>query len=274
MMRQVSAATLAGVAILAAAEPALAHNPLTGSGHDRWAGLLGAALLAIFWITYLRGSRLRPPRRHLAAGFHTTTVVCAVTLFGPLDDWASSSTAAHMVQHMLLMVVIAPLWVILRPLPQLFAGTGHVGLWLWWPLLRLASRPMLAAYLHAAAIWFWHTPRFYMLAVDNPWWHALEHACFLLSAGAFWWAALNSSRRSAAWALLAVLFTLMHTGFLGAILTFAGTPLYGEVRNLQDQQLAGLVMWVAGAIPYLLAATWVGHRWYRQMRRRMDLAGG
>jgi len=60
----------------------------------------------------------------------------------------------------------------------------------------------------------------------------------------------------------------MHTGFLGAVLTFAGTPLYDEARSLPDQQLAGLIMWVPGAIPYLLASAWVGHRWDQQLHRR------
>jgi cytochrome c oxidase assembly factor CtaG len=64
----------------------------------------------------------------------------------------------------------------------------------------------------------------------------------------------------------------MHTGFLGALLTFAREPLYGEARDLQDQQLAGLIMWVVGAIPYLIAAGWCGLRWYRQMVRRMEAA--
>jgi putative membrane protein len=110
-----------------------------------------------------------------------------------------------------------------------------------------------------------------MLAVNNPWWHALEHACFLLSAGLFWWAVLRASRTRMPWALLALLLTLMHTGFLGAILTFAQSPIYGEARSLEDQQLAGLIMWVLGGIPYLLASAWLGWRWYMQLMRLREL---
>jgi putative membrane protein len=58
---------------------------------------------------------------------------------------------------------------------------------------------------------------------------------------------------------------LMHTGFLGAVLTFARAPLYGEARDLQDQQLAGLIMWVLAAIPYIIASAWIAHRWFRQL---------
>lgn len=250
-----------------------AHDPVTSTGQEQLAGLVGVVLLLLFWGGYLFGSLRRPPRRGHGVLFHATALVCALALFGPLDDWAKTSTAAHMVQHMLLMVVVAPLWVLSRPLQQLALGAGRLFTAPWSVVLSLVQRPMTAAYLHAAAIWFWHTPYFYMVAVENPWWHALEHACFLVTAGLFWWAVLKSSAGRAPWALLAVLFTLMHTGFLGAILTFADAPMYGEARGLDDQQLAGLIMWVVGGVPYLLASGWVAHRWYRQLQRRMNAEG-
>jgi putative membrane protein len=250
-----------------------AHDPMTGTGQEQLAGVFGVVLLLLFWGGYLRGSLRRQPPRDRSFLFHAGALICALALFGPLDDWAKTSTAAHMVQHMLLMVVVAPLWVLSCPLPQLAIGAGRLFATPWNALLPLVRRPMTTAYLHAAAIWFWHTPYFYMVAVENPWWHALEHACFLVTAGLFWWAVLKSSAGRAPWAFLAVLFTLMHTGFLGAILTFAGAPMYGEARGLDDQQLAGLIMWVVGGVPYLLASGWIAHRFYRQLQRRMDAAG-
>jgi cytochrome c oxidase assembly factor CtaG len=57
----------------------------------------------------------------------------------------------------------------------------------------------------------------------------------------------------------------MHTGFLGALLTFANAPFYGDTRSLADQQLAGLIMWVIGGIPYFIASLWIAYRWFRQM---------
>lgn len=247
-------------------EAALAHSPVGSQGQEQWAALLGALLLAGFWLVYLLGSRRAPPQWRHALAFHMGTLLAYLAVLGPLDEWAETSAAAHMTQHMLFIVVIAPLWVLGRPLPQIVAGGGNALVRLWQPMLYLARYPMPMAWLHGAIIWFWHMPDFYILALHNPWWHTLEHACFLVSAGLFWWAVLKSSRRKAPWALLAVLFTLVHTGFLGAILTFAQAPLYGEGRGLQDQQLAGLIMWVVGAIPYLLAAVWIGHCWYRRLR--------
>lgn len=243
-----------------------AHSPLGGNSQEQMAATLSAVLLTALWLVYWVGSWRVASAWPRSLVFHLATALCFVAVLGPLDKWAETSAAAHMAQHMLFMVVIAPLWVLARPLPQLSAGSGKILALVWQPLLRCARYPLQMAWLHGAVIWFWHLPAFYLLALDNPWWHSVEHACFLLSAGLFWWAVLNSSRNNTHWALLALLLTLVHTGFLGAILTFATRPLYGAGRGLEDQQLAGLIMWVLGAIPYLLASGWIGQRWYRRLQ--------
>ena len=254
---------------LLCSSPAWAHNPITSDGPEQAAALLSASLLLLFWGAYTLGAWRRPPGLSRGLLFHSGSLLCALAVLGPLDHWAKESTAAHMTQHMMLMVVVTPLWALSRPLPQMIAGAGRWAIWCVRPMLPLVRRPMLSAYLHAAAIWIWHTPVFYMVAVENPWWHAFEHVCFVATAGWVWWSIMTGSERRAPWALLALLFTLMHTGFLGALLTFAQNPLYDEARSLGDQQLAGLIMWVLGAIPYLGVSAWMGHRWYRQLQRRM-----
>lgn len=256
--------------LLCSSQAVFAHNPLASNGEGQVAALLSLLALLAFWVFYLLGvRRSRPQARHFFY-FHLAAFICALAILGPLDDWAKTSTAAHMTQHMLLMVIIAPLWVLSRPLAQIIAGSGRLWAWLWRPMLALTRYPMRTAYLHGAIVWFWHMPYFYMLAVKNVWWHALEHLCFLVTAGIFWWAVIKGSRRNTPWALLALLFTLMHTGFLGALLTFARAPLYGEARSLADQQLAGLIMWVVGALPYFTAAVWAGYGWYRQLQQQME----
>lgn len=246
-----------------------AHNPITSRGEGQIAALLSFSALLLFWIFYLLGVKRKRPSNRQIFLFHLAAILCGLAVLGPLDDWAKTSSAAHMTQHMLLMVVIAPLWVLSQPLAQIIAGSGRLWAWLWRPMLWLTRYPLTTAYIHGAIIWFWHMPYFYMLAVENVWWHALEHLFFLITAGLFWWAVLKGSRQNTPWALLAILFTLMHTGFLGALLTFASVPLYGEARSLGDQQLAGLIMWVVGAVPYLAAAAWVGNHWYKQLQLRM-----
>lgn len=252
---------------LCISSPAFSHNPFFAADEQRTPLLLGALLLFTVAALYVAGCfRVRPSTAH-AVSFTGAMGIAAFALFGPLDHWAERSAAMHMIQHMLMMVVIAPLWVIAQPLPQLFAWRSRFGARVSKPFLQLASHPMLAAGLHAIVIWIWHAPTWYLLALDNAWWHLFEHVCFLVTAGLFWWAVLRSSRRSAPHAFLALLFTLMHTGFLGALLTFANAPLYGAERTLQSQQLAGLIMWVVGGLPYLTAAGWIGLRWANQLSR-------
>jgi putative membrane protein len=255
-------------ALMGAAAPALAHSLIDGVLAQRLPALLTGLLLIAAWLVYLTGCLRIAPRVGRAWLFHGAAALAALALLGPLDDWAKTGAALHMAQHMLLMGVIAPLWVLARPLPQWRAALGERMRWLWlWPL-NAAQRPLTMMAVHGAMIWFWHAPRPYMLAVDNPWWHAFEHACFLLSAGLFWWAVLRVSAANRGRAMLALLITLMHTGLLGALLTFAKAPLYGDASDLGDQQLAGLIMWVPGGLVYLLAAAYCGHIWMRQLWRR------
>ncbi|MDN7125494.1 cytochrome c oxidase assembly protein [Pseudidiomarina sp. 1APP75-32.1] len=248
---------------------AFAHNPVTSEGQDRLASGLTALAVIVFWLMYVVGTRQSPTRAWQRWLFHGTALITLFTILGPLDEWAEVSAAAHMTQHMFMMVVIAPLFALCKPLPQLFVAFGRHGRRFWGLAFKITRYPMLCAYLHGFMIWFWHIPVFYMLAVEDPWIHVFEHACFLITAVWFWWAVLYASARKAPFALLALLFTLMHTGFLGALLTFAGEPLYGEARHLQDQQLAGLIMWVLGGVPYIVGALWAGNRWYKHLNRRM-----
>lgn len=256
-------------ALTALASPfAHAHSLVGADAGDRLPALLTGVLLLTVWAAYVLGSRRVAPRLANAWLFHGTALLALLTLLGPFDTWAETGSAMHMVQHMLMMIVIAPLWVLSRPLPQLRAalGTRFRG-WYVWPL-KAASRPGAMAAAHGAVIWFWHAPRPYMLAVEHPWWHAVEHACFLITAGLFWWSVLRAGPANRGRAMLALLVTLMHTGLLGALLTFSRTPVYYEANDLADQQLAGLIMWVPGGTAYIAASAWCAHRWLRQALRR------
>ena len=250
---------------LAAIFPSLtfAHNPFSSGISSQLPIVMSAMLLLLIWIFYTIGAWRYWPGLKKWFIFQFTTLLIIGTIFGPLDEWAETSTAAHMAQHMSMMVVIAPLWVLAQPLPQLSIASGRMIVYFFYPFFRILHYPMLAAALHAIMIWFWHSPKPYLLALNNSWWHVVEHACFIITASLFWWAVLRSTKYTTPKAFLALLFTLMHTGFLGALLTFANIPLYGHDRSLQSQQLAGLIMWVAGGMPYLLAVFWCSQRWFR-----------
>lgn len=226
-----------------------------------------------------RASRTPLLRQALWFGLGWTGLVLA--LASPLDSAGSYSFAAHMVQHEVLMVVAAPLLVLGRPL----------GVWVWafpstwrrrlgtsvrngavqaaWGAL---THPMNAWLLHFAALWMWHVPAAFDSALASNGIHALQHACFLFSALLFWWAALGRHGvHKAPGAAIAYLFTtMMHTGALGALLTFSETiwyPIYGSKAQvfglgpLEDQQLGGLIMWIPGGLAYVIAGLALCARW-------------
>ena len=139
---------------------------------------------------------------------------------------------------------------------------------------------MVAWAVHGLAIWVWHTPVLYDAAVANEAIHALQHAMFVGTSCLFWWGLLYGRYGRAGYgaAVFYVFTTVIHTGLLGAMLTFAGQPFYpiylgpahaSGIDPVADQQLAGLVMWIpAGVILTLLGlglfAAWIGAAGRRQ----------
>jgi putative membrane protein len=256
--------------LLAAPLLALAHSPDAVQGGDaRWPLWLAQLVWGLGALAYGRGAWRQRPPPGAGAAFAAAWLLGAWALFGPLDAWADGSTAWHMVQHMLLILGVAPLAVLARPLAQWRAALGPGLDALWRALHRLSRRPLACALLHAVVLWFWHAPVHYQLALVQPLWHVLAHASFVLSGWLFWWAVLRPGQGGVLSAAAALLFTLTHTGLLGAWLTFAPRPLYGvQSGSLQDQQLAGLLMWVPGGLVYGLVGVWAAWRWLQRLQLR------
>jgi len=201
----------------------------------------------------------------------------AFALLSPLDGLGDLLLQAHMAQHWLLMGVAAPLlWLgapivpLLRGVPRAWLRRG-LGPFLAWPALRRALRA-LTRLVPAFSLWAlttlaWHWPPAYQAALRDPFWHDLEHACFLAAALLFWypviepWPARRAGARPALLLYLAaaaVFNTLFSASFAFSDRLFY--PLYAEVPTpwsiapLADQRAAGALMWVASALPMLLAA--------------------
>jgi putative membrane protein len=222
-----------------------------------------------------------------AAAFALGWLALVAALVSPLDSLGGHLFSAHMVQHELLMVVAAPLLVLGRPLAtwtwafspaqrrtlgRLFQARGWASLW------GTLTDPLVAWALHALALWGWHIPGAFDLALQHPGWHIVQHACFLGTALFFWWSVLGHDPRgrygpghSAAY----LFTTMMHTSALGALLSLAPTPWYAPYIPLtgalgldpvDDQQLGGLVMWVPAALAYVIAALWVIGRMLTRVR--------
>lgn len=229
-----------------------------------------------------RGLR-RGVRRREVACFAGGWIALVVALVSPLHPWGEALFSAHMTQHEILMLVAAPLLVLgsplaptLRALPRgwtmALARGSHSPAWL--RVVATLRNPMVAWAVHGVVLWGWHTPFLFDAAVENETVHALQHLSFLGSALLFWWALLHGRGRAMAYgaAVLYLFTTALHSGLLGALLTFSETPWYPAyaatahfwgVSVVDDQQLGGLIMWVPACSLYLVVALALFARWLK-----------
>lgn len=205
-----------------------------------------------------------------ASAYLAGWLVLAGALTSPLHWLGERLFTAHMIEHELAMAVAAPLLVLGRPMAAALwafppAGRRRITRvarsWpaqVTWAVLTL---PPVATLLHGLAIWGWHVPPLFDATVTEIALHRLQHLSFVLSALLFWWALLRRCHPLGASAHLVV--TMIHTGILGALLTFAPRVLYARqtfdamrwgLTPLEDQQLAGAVMWAPGGLLYAGAA--------------------
>jgi putative membrane protein len=227
-------------------------------------------------------------RRWEAAAFAGGWTALFLALVSPLHPLGSALFSAHMVQHELLVAVAAPLLVLGRPMiPMLWAvpigWRRAAGGWAKHGAARGAWRaltaPLVAWALHAAALWTWHLPGPYQATLRSGALHTLQHASFLGTALLFWYAVAHGRERRMGYgaAVFYLFATAMHGGALGALLTFASRPWYPEyaptaaawgLTPLEDQQLAGLIMWIPAGVSYLVAALVLMVAWMRESERR------
>jgi len=217
-----------------------------------------------------------------ASAFAGGLLVVATALLSPIDTLAASLFWVHMVQHMLLIVVAAPLLVLGRPLLVLAQGLPRD-----WrrrlhgaPARKNALALAIATWiLHTAVVWAWHLPVLFQAALTNPALHAMEHAMFLGTALAFWWWLIDPAARRSVGGGLAVAYTIaagVQGMILGSLMLFSGAPWYPAYAKgarafgltpLQDQQLAGLVMWIPPGLVYLVAAALLFLSYLRAVER-------
>ena len=195
----------------------------------------------------------------------------------PLEAFDDVSLSVHMVQHLLLMVAAPPLLLLGEPLLPLLRGLpgwivrGAVG-----PILRRPPIQSLARFLGQPAFcWLaatvaligWHIPPAFELALRSDAWHEFEHACFFTTSVLFWWPVIlpfPSVARWPRWSMPLYLFLgTLPGGALGAFLVFldgvrypsyASAPLIFGMSPLEDQVVAGALMWVTGTIAFLIPA--------------------
>jgi cytochrome c oxidase assembly factor CtaG len=245
--------------------------------------------LLLSLIFYLRGwLRLQfqvpnrfPIWRLLAFTAGLATIFVAIA--SPLDAFAGLLLQIHMIQHLLLMMIAPPLILAGAPYLPLLSGFPRgftrdvLGPFLVWkPIKRIGQtlvHPLFAGTAFAASNLLWHIPPLYELALRSPGWHQIEHFSFIFTGLLFWWPLVQPwPSRSVwpRWTMIPYLIVadLQNTALAG-FLSFYDRVLYPAYERvprlwgstpLEDQGLAGTIMWVPGSIMFLVPAAIIAIR--------------
>lgn len=213
--------------------------PDPGEALWRWNG--DPVLLALLASATVAGVMLI--RGHERGRFAAAMAVLAIGFVSPLCALSSALFTARTLHHLLLVLAAAPLLALCLP--------------------RLRRPHVVAATaVQALIFWLWHSPGLYAQALSHDGIYWLMQVSILASATWFW-VVIRSARSHVA--IAALLAAMLLMGLLGALIVFAGQPLYAphfastlawNLTPLEDQQAAGLIMWAPAAAAYLLVALW------------------
>ena len=279
MNRLPSPRWLAAAALLCASKVALAHGDGAGSSLswtvDAWVVGPLAVTLAAFVVGYARVRRRATASATAARStllFLAGWLTLVAALVSPLHRAGESSFAAHMLEHELLMLVAAPLLIAAHPggvllwclphrarapLAHVFLAAPVVATW------RRLIEPLTATILQALVLWAWHAPPLFDRALASSGWHIVQHLSFIVSALIFWSAMLDPRQRHRQPAMLVgcLFATSIVSGALGALMAFSSSPWYAGYRDMhlsafglnpaQDQQIAGVLMWIPGGLVHM-----------------------
>jgi putative membrane protein len=226
-----------------------------------------------------------------AAAFYGGQLSLLVALVSPIDRLSDLLFSAHMTQHEILLVVAPMLVVLGRPLVAGMWALPRRGRALIARLrrkprvvavVRFATAPLFVLLLHGAAVWIWHVPFLFERTLHDEAVHAVQHLSFFGTAAVFWWTIVRGryGRLGYGLAVLFVFATATHTSILGALFAVGERVVYptyaertvGIIDPVDDQRIAGLVMWIPGGTLLVLAALALFVAWLGEARRRVAMA--
>ena len=297
---------------LAAAPAVLAHGALPGEPPSiaglllGWSfePLLALPLLAVAaaWVRLVRRVNRRhtgkPVPRSRSVAFLGGLLAIALALQSGIERYDTALFSVHMVQHLLLTLVAAPLLALGGPVTLLLraAGSGDRRRWIL-PALhsrvaRVVGHPVVAGVVFAGVMWGTHFSPLFDAALEDRLAHDLEHLLFLGTALLFWWPAVGLDpspyRLSHPARILYTFLQMPQNTFLAVAILYAPAPLYPHYATLAaswlpdplaDQQLAAGIMWLGGDLVFLAAIFALVLGWSRReerdtiaTERRADLA--
>jgi cytochrome c oxidase assembly factor CtaG len=282
------------------ATPAAAHGPTPAAPPDASSLLLGwtfepmptlSILAALIWWRWAvsrvnAAHRANPVPRSRTVAFVAGMAALAAALLSGIDRYDTSLFSIHMVQHVLLTLVAAPLIALAAPITLLLRvaspGTRRRVIL---PVLharvtRILAFPVVAWLLFAAVMWVSHFSPLFDAALEDPLIHDLEHVAFLGAALLFWWPAVGLDpgpwRMSHPVRALYVFLQMSQNTLLAVVIVNAQTVLYPHYATIErawgptplaDQQMAGGFMWVAGDLLFLTATMAILVGWSRAEAR-------
>jgi len=280
--------------------PAHGEPPL--SPHDLWKAwnfepsiLIPLALTTLIYLWGMRNVWQRAGAGHginrrRYSSFLGALLAFVVAFVSPLDAMSDVLFWAHMVQHMVLVLFAAPLlvisdfalaflWALPRPWAQSLGyrlNQSQTLSRIW----RVISGPVSTWLLFTTSLWVWHASTLYEAALGDETIHTVEHLSFLFTAMLFWWVLLKPAGQKYVRYGVAIPYlftTVLQSGILGGLMTFTDQPWYPSyaalvstwgLTPLEDQQLAGLIMWIpAGAVFTLLTIGYFA-AWLRALEER------
>jgi putative membrane protein len=218
-------------------------------------------------------------RRWQAGSFGLAIAALSAALLSPIARLSEALLGVHMIQHLLLMLVAAPLLVAASP--ALVCAWALPGAWrgalarVWAalrrrsPARRLAWHPLVAWLSFALVLWIWHLPRLYQAALQQPRIHDLQHLGFFAGACLYWrvmFDPLGRTRLGPVAVVVYVFTTSLHGMLLGVLLAlsprlwypfYAGTTQAWGLSAIEDQQIAGFIMWMPACALYAAIAVGV-----------------
>lgn len=202
-----------------------------------------------------------------------SVIVAALALVGPIPSLAHRYFWAHMLQHLLLVLVAAPLFVLGGPAVALLRATrgglrrGLVSAFRS-RAFHVLTHPLVAWLGFALVMWLAHFTPLYQAALDDELVHVLEHALFMGAGVLFWTPVVGAdpfTKRRMAWPVRLgyLVAALPLQSFLGLALYSTTTPLYDQYPDLDDQRLGALIMWVGGDFVFVIAVALTAGAWMR-----------
>jgi cytochrome c oxidase assembly factor CtaG len=241
---------------------------------------IAATVTVYVWGLWRAQRARRPIGIAPIVAFALAIVTLAGVLIGPMDALSDASLSWHMVQHMTLIDVVAPLLVLAAPVRLLLAvlpvrPASRVARAFASAPLRWAFNPAFAWLQLAAVLYGVHFSPLYEAALENEGVHAAEHLLFLGSGIIFWTPLLAVAPAPHAPSypvrILSVFLALPMSAFLGFAFYVARHPMYPHYAKLPgalaDQMNAGAVMWIAGGAPLFAALLWLVAEWGARERR-------